>query len=222
MKFPFLLALQCSLLIACSKTPTTSTTNSNVTPTSGLTLTNKGRSAQRKVLNDERVNESDFQGISSTELRLIRNTVFARHGRKYDKNPELQSYFDTCSWYKPRDEYSDAELTQADRDNVKTILALEKPAASPSGTSDTAQQSGTNPVPQTNPTDISGGSMEEQALRAERQLFDLFYINAAIPTLIFKRCQIVRVYLRSGRAPLASLLKTLTDREIRDLNGAAL
>ncbi|MDO4615586.1 MAG: YARHG domain-containing protein, partial [Lachnospiraceae bacterium] len=40
----------------------------------------------------------DVQNLSAEELRLARNEIFARHGRTF-RDAELQSYFDSCSWY---------------------------------------------------------------------------------------------------------------------------
>ncbi len=40
----------------------------------------------------------DLQDFSQSELRLARNEIYARHGRRFNDST-LQSYFDDCSWY---------------------------------------------------------------------------------------------------------------------------
>lgn len=42
--------------------------------------------------------EEDLAGLSKEELRIARNEIYARHGRRF-KDSELQSYFDSKSWY---------------------------------------------------------------------------------------------------------------------------
>ena len=44
------------------------------------------------------LSESQLSSLSSRELRIARNEIFARHGRKFD-DQELQSYFNNQSWY---------------------------------------------------------------------------------------------------------------------------
>lgn len=42
--------------------------------------------------------DSDVAGLSKEQLRIARNEIYARHGRRF-KDPELQAYFDAQSWY---------------------------------------------------------------------------------------------------------------------------
>ena len=42
--------------------------------------------------------ESELLGMSAAELKLARNELYARHGRLFN-NKELQSYFNSKSWY---------------------------------------------------------------------------------------------------------------------------
>lgn len=68
---------------------------------------------------------SDFLGLSSDELRLLRNSVYARHGRRF-KDPALQNYFNSLPWYSPtRDEVSVYELSETERHNVSVIQSME-------------------------------------------------------------------------------------------------
>ncbi|MBA3767490.1 MAG: YARHG domain-containing protein [Acidobacteria bacterium] len=79
---------------------------------------------ETKVLNGVSVSASDIAGLSRAELRRLRNTVYARHGRIFERM-ELQQYFDGRPWYKKRANYSDEDLTPVDRDNINLIRAAE-------------------------------------------------------------------------------------------------
>jgi hypothetical protein len=81
--------------------------------------------AEAKILAGQRVSASDMEGLSQVELRLLRNTVYARHGRIFAK-PEVRRYFSSRSWYTPRPDYSDSDLTAADQANIRLILDAEK------------------------------------------------------------------------------------------------
>ena len=73
--------------------------------------------------NTEKLTEDDLAGLSKEELRLGRNEIYARYGRKFsDKN--LQSYFNEKSWYFPTVEasdWSDKVLNEVETYNVKFI-----------------------------------------------------------------------------------------------------
>jgi eukaryotic-like serine/threonine-protein kinase len=80
--------------------------------------------AETKILNGAILDKNDIADISIADLRLLRNTVYARYGRVFDSN-DLQRYFSNRSWYRPRRDYSDSELTAADRANVSFLRAAE-------------------------------------------------------------------------------------------------
>lgn len=80
--------------------------------------------AEAKVVRGTPVAANDLAVLSSEELRRLRNTVYARHGRTFDA-PDLQRYFDSRPWYKPRYDYNESELTQTDRANIKLIQTAE-------------------------------------------------------------------------------------------------
>ncbi|HEX8746317.1 MAG TPA: YARHG domain-containing protein [Pyrinomonadaceae bacterium] len=86
--------------------------------------TNPSGSAEAKVVRGAALDESDLTALSGEELRRLRNTVYARHGRTFD-SPDLQRYFDKRPWYRPRSDYSEASLTAADLANIKLIQAVE-------------------------------------------------------------------------------------------------
>lgn len=66
----------------------------------------------------------DISGLSRSELRIVRNWIFARYGYAF-KSPELQRYFRRKSWYTPM--YSDvsSHLTRIERQNVMFIKQYE-------------------------------------------------------------------------------------------------
>jgi hypothetical protein len=68
--------------------------------------------------------EAMLRGLSLHELRLLRNEIYARHGRVF-KTLWLQQYFGGQAWYDPNEEFKDEELTGADKTNVETIVAYE-------------------------------------------------------------------------------------------------
>jgi eukaryotic-like serine/threonine-protein kinase len=79
---------------------------------------------ESKILNGDALNASDIAGLIDSDLRLLRNTVYARYGRVFD-SPDLQQYFTKRSWYRPRGEYSDSDLSSVDRANVALIRSAE-------------------------------------------------------------------------------------------------
>ncbi|MBA2704282.1 MAG: YARHG domain-containing protein [Blastocatellia bacterium] len=65
-----------------------------------------------------------LHGLSLYELRLLRNEVYARHGRSFQA-PWLAQYFFSQPWYQPDDNFKDEQLSGADKSNVETIVAYE-------------------------------------------------------------------------------------------------
>ena len=67
------------------------------------------------------ISESMLQGLSLHELRLLRNEVYARHGRQF-RAEWLQQYFFDQPWYTPDENFKDEELSGSDKLNVETIV----------------------------------------------------------------------------------------------------
>ena len=111
--------------------PTPLPTNANRTEPAATTPATpadpKGR-VEAKILGNQIVDRNDLTGIGDTDLRLLRNTVYARHGRIFEA-AELNRYFVTRPWYHGRPEYSDSELTANDRANAGLIKSVEGTAA---------------------------------------------------------------------------------------------
>jgi hypothetical protein len=66
----------------------------------------------------------DLRQLSLRDLRVLRNTIFARHGRPF-VSAVLQQHFDGMDWYKKNPAYTDAMLTETDKRNVKLIQSVE-------------------------------------------------------------------------------------------------
>jgi len=70
------------------------------------------------------LSEAMLRGLSLHELRLLRNEVYARHGRSF-KATWLQQYFDTQPWYQYNENFKDEELSGFDKQNVELIVGYE-------------------------------------------------------------------------------------------------
>lgn len=68
---------------------------------------------------------SDLEGFSKAALRIWRNAVYARHGRRF-ASEDLQALFNEYAWYKVDEEYSDDKLTDTDRANIRLIQEHEE------------------------------------------------------------------------------------------------
>lgn len=66
-----------------------------------------------------------YSNKNKEELRIIRNTVFAKYGKIF-KSKDLQDYFSKQYWYNPDDQYSDEILNENDKKAVEMVLELEK------------------------------------------------------------------------------------------------
>jgi hypothetical protein len=70
------------------------------------------------------LSDSLLRAMSLYHLRILRNEVYARHGRRFE-TPWLRDYFKDQPWYKPRREFTVAELSEIEKANVKVIQAIE-------------------------------------------------------------------------------------------------
>lgn len=97
---------------------------------SGSSSSNSGSTSSDYILPNSSttyLTYSDIAGLSSSQLRLARNEIYARHGRKFDDS-ELQAYFNSKSWYvgyiDPED-FSDSMLSDIEKSNIDLIKAYE-------------------------------------------------------------------------------------------------
>ncbi len=75
-----------------------------------------------------KLTEADLAGKSAWELRVARNEIYARHGRKF-KDAALQNYFNGCPWYRVSSLYNyendAANLNSIEQENANFIKKYE-------------------------------------------------------------------------------------------------
>jgi hypothetical protein len=76
---------------------------------------------------DRIVTEAELQGRSKAELRVMRNEVYARHGRVF-QSPDLHDYFTRKPWYSQNPSYSDSLLSDVDKGNIRIMQESENKA----------------------------------------------------------------------------------------------
>jgi hypothetical protein len=73
---------------------------------------------------DRLITEQMLKGLSLHELRLLRNEIYARHGRQF-RAVWLQQYFWSQPWYEQSEDFLDEQLSASDKLNVETIVKYE-------------------------------------------------------------------------------------------------
>ena len=71
--------------------------------------------------------DEDLRGLSSWELKIARNEIYARRGRLFNDS-SLQNYFDSCSWYNgyiSPNSFNENSLNKIEQYNVKMIKKYE-------------------------------------------------------------------------------------------------
>jgi hypothetical protein len=74
------------------------------------------------------IGEVQLFGMSLWDLEVLRNTIYARHGRRFER-VDLQRYFDGQSWYRPVYElhgFPDSVLSPVERYNAHFILNYQR------------------------------------------------------------------------------------------------
>ena len=72
-----------------------------------------------------RLTDEDLEDLDKVQLRIMRNAVYARHGRMF-QSEDLQTLFNECSWYTPDPGYTDELLTETDLYNIRLIQKYER------------------------------------------------------------------------------------------------
>jgi serine/threonine-protein kinase len=101
-----------------------SVANSNASPSPTVAVNDAQQRAEQKILAGSLLSGADLSGLTPAQLRLLRNTVYARYGRVF-QGSDLQQYFQSRPWYRPRTDYTDRLLTTNDRANADLIKAFE-------------------------------------------------------------------------------------------------
>lgn len=107
-----------ALIFQNNNTPETETLHS-VTPDIAAILENPYWLQQRYVT------EEDIQGMSSQQLRILRNCIYALHGRRFESH-DLSSLFMKYEWYHPTvSEISISVLNEYERANIPFLKQRE-------------------------------------------------------------------------------------------------
>src|SRR5437763_1439434 len=77
-----------------------------------------------ELFENKLISEQLLRGVSLHELRLLRNEIYARHGRIF-KTMWIQQYFGGQPWYDPKEDFKDEEVSGSDKTNIETIVAYE-------------------------------------------------------------------------------------------------
>lgn len=64
--------------------------------------------------------------FSQDDLKIMRNEIYARHGFIFKKGGDMELYFESQSWYRPRYKNVEGKLTGIEKANVQTILKAVK------------------------------------------------------------------------------------------------
>jgi hypothetical protein len=77
-----------------------------------------------ELFEDKLISPQMLRGLSLHELRLLRNEVYARHGRQF-QSPWLMQHFFSQPWYQASNNFKDEDLSGPNKQNVETIVAYE-------------------------------------------------------------------------------------------------
>lgn len=67
----------------------------------------------------------DLSGLSKWQLDVLRNEIYAAHGRTFDR-ADLQNYFDRQTWYEADSGFSEARLSSLEKRNAAFIASYQK------------------------------------------------------------------------------------------------
>lgn len=84
---------------------------------------------QREKLSTEPVTDDSLGALFAEDLRLLRNEIYARHGRVF-KDKDLQKYFESQAWYHPDPDFKDEMLNEIEAQNLTKIKEAEDSATS--------------------------------------------------------------------------------------------
>src|SRR6266478_1817784 len=77
-----------------------------------------------ELFENKLISDQMLRGLSLHELRLLRNEIYARHGRIF-KTVWIQQYFGFQPWYDPKEDFKDEDISGSDKTNIETIVAYE-------------------------------------------------------------------------------------------------
>ena len=80
------------------------------------------------ILRQRYLTIADVVGLNSLQLDLLRNEIYARHGRRFQR-PDLQQYFDAQPWYRPvydPGSFDEGRLSTVERWNADFIANYQR------------------------------------------------------------------------------------------------
>jgi len=83
----------------------------------------------REKISNEPITEEMVSGLFVEDLRVLRNEIYARHGRVF-KDKELQKYFAAQPWYQPNPDFKDDMVSETEAKNLAIIAEVEKNSVS--------------------------------------------------------------------------------------------
>jgi len=72
------------------------------------------------------LNISELQKLNKSELRIMRNEIFARYGYIFESGGQMDGYFRKQNWYSPQHKDVTNFLTKIEKDNIKLIQSIER------------------------------------------------------------------------------------------------
>lgn len=79
---------------------------------------------------DKQLSLDQLKDLSRRDLRILRNTIYARRGRPF-RSDLLRAYFEATEWYKADPGYTEARLNAVDNRNIKVIRSVEDELGGP-------------------------------------------------------------------------------------------
>lgn len=79
---------------------------------------------------DHVIRVEQLSDLSRRDLRILRNTIYARHGKQF-KSGLLQAYFNDMSWYNADLAFTEKRLTKVDVTNIRLIKSVEDSLGGP-------------------------------------------------------------------------------------------
>ena len=77
-----------------------------------------------ELFENKLISDQMLRGLSLHELRLLRNEIYARHGRMF-KTLWIEQYFGGQPWYEPKENFKDEDISGSDKTNIETIVRYE-------------------------------------------------------------------------------------------------
>jgi hypothetical protein len=99
----------------------------------GYYIPNIGFSAAKRIIyngfislldDSDSIPESAYAVLTKDELRLLRNTVYAKYGMIFQSD-DLKSHFQKFSWYNPTRNNVESQLRESDKRFLRTIQTFE-------------------------------------------------------------------------------------------------